>query len=301
MVLVAVPLLILLAGLVAIAIAQQSRAFSDALVRFFFPYLPVYGLIGRAIDKAITGLASWISNRVGHFFTAHEARIVAWFGGLLWYVKLVFEASTWPGDLLFQVTRWLLETKIPQLIRALVRHIAGEAHVAKAVATGTVQTVYKVVKLAKADARAAVIAAFPGLALELPALRWLYKHWRLVAAVVAGAAGAIAIPIPGVGGIERGERAIKKRLSRVEKLLGVTAIAAVMARVLHVSPKCLRDGNVGRTARALCGMDTGLLDSLLFDVLAVAGVLSVVEFAEGCRTVEDEAVKLMSGLVKEWP
>ena len=121
--------------------------------------------------------------------------------------------------------------------------------------------------------------------------------------------GAQAIPdvwhlpgFPGVWhGLTRRFARIHWRLSRLEKLLTATGLAAVMAAVLGVTTSCLRRGNVGKTARRICGMDTSLLDALLLDGLAIVGTLSVVEFAEELRAVEDEAVKIMGALVTEWP
>lgn len=110
--------------------------------------------------------------------------------------------------------------------------------------------------------------------IELPYLKdwqWLHRHWRaLTEAIGAAGAGAVAGRFPWVhvfprlGALERFEATTKKRLHRLEKLLGVTALAAAMANVLGLPNwRCLTRGNVGRTARALCGIPTHLLNDLL--------------------------------------
>jgi hypothetical protein len=94
---------------------------------------------------------------------------------------------------------------------------------------------------------------------------------------------------------------LEKRMHRAEGWLAVGTLAVVMGQVLGVSARCLRSGNVGRTVRRLCGMDVGLLEDLLAGTVLLAGALSVVEFAEELRALEDEAVAVMGALVKEWP
>lgn len=127
--------------------------------------------------------------------------------------------------------------------------------------------------------------------------------------VIVKQIGAQAIPdvwrIPGFPdvwhGLTRRFARIHWRLSRLEKLLTATGIAAVVATMLGVTSRCLRRGNLGRAARSVCGLDAGMFESLLGDLIAITSVLSVVEFATELRTVEDEAVAIMGRLVREWP
>lgn len=93
----------------------------------------------------------------------------------------------------------------------------------------------------------------------------------------------------------------EKRLHKVEGLFAAGVFAAVLANALGVATRCIRRGNLGKTARSVCGMDGNLLDSLLTDALAIVGVLSVVEFANELRAVEDEALSIMGKLVREFP
>ena len=120
---------------------------------------------------------------------------------------------------------------------------------------------------------------------------------------------AVAIPgahaIPGlrkdVGALWKWRTRAEKRLRRVEGLFAAGVMAAVIANVLGVATRCLRRGNLGRSARSVCGADGSLIDSLLGDLLAITSVLSVVEFARELRAIEDEAIGIMGALVREWP
>lgn len=101
--------------------------------------------------------------------------------------------------------------------------------------------------------------------------------------------------------LEARESRLAKRLGRVEGLFAAGVLAAALANVLGVTTKCLRSGNVGKVARRICGMDANLLQSLLLDSLAIASVVSVVEFAEDLRAIEDEAVAVLGAMIREWP
>jgi hypothetical protein len=127
----------------------------------------------------------------------------------------------------------------------------------------------------------------------------------MIAAAIAGA-GAIALPLPHVmprlRDLERSRVNIWKRLTRLEKLLGVTAFAAAMARVLGLgSARCLRDGNIGRAARRWCGLDPSLVEALLADLALVAGTLSIVELAKETQRVAPIVATSLVYLADESP
>lgn len=70
------------------------------------------------------------------------------------------------------------------------------------------------------------------------------------------------------------------RLSRLEKLLGVAGMAAVMANVLGLPNwRCLTRGNVGKTARALCLLSPKALEGLLgliIDLLVIEDICTII-------------------------
>jgi hypothetical protein len=142
---------------------------------------------------------------------------------------------------------WLTKLIGQEIAKALPK----VGHIAKAAATSTVTVVEKIPRaidrrLTKAE-----------------------KTLGALAAAIAALGGAIHLPHPVAtpGAVWRGltKRMVRaeRRLRRLEALFGAAAMAAVMANVLGVSVRCLRSGNVGRAARALCGFDKWLLDLLL--------------------------------------
>lgn len=71
----------------------------------------------------------------------------------------------------------------------------------------------------------------------------------------------------------------QRRLARLEKLLGVAGMAAVMANVLGLPNwRCLTRGNIGKVSRALCGLGTVALEDilgLLVDALILEDICSI--------------------------
>lgn len=301
MVLLLVPVAVLLVAFVALAVSQQSHAWADAIVGWAFGWLAFLPFVGKAVEPAVVALAKWISAKLGNIYVAQVQHVVHWVSGLAAYVKFMADtALEWPTDLVI-FARWLLTQEIPALVKSLPNAVTKVVHQTVTRVARVERTVVRVGHLTPAIVRAAVAAAFPGIALSLPSLRWLRKHWAQLAALLAAGAGAIALPWGGIGRIERRTLNLGKRLSKVEKLLGVSAFAAVLARVLQVSTRCLRDGNLGRGARQVCAADSSLITSLLGDLIAIVGVISVVEFAEALREIEGEAVAILAAGIREFP
>ena len=189
---------------------------------------------------------------------------------------------------------WLLDVYLPRLFKT-IPHIAGQ--VIHQVVTRVVRverTVVKLPKLSKAAARALVSAAVATYIHPfLSDLRWLQRHFHALTAVLPR-----ALPIPTVPAIPH----LRARIKRLERLVAVGVGVGLVARALaRLRVGWIRCNKVGRLGRAVCGMDDSLLDALLLDALAIFSVVSVVEFANGLRAVEDEALAIMGKLVREWP
>jgi hypothetical protein len=122
-------------------------------------------------------------------------------------------------------------------------------------------------------------------------------------------AAPVALPIPlgiprlrhRVKDVEDEVRNLRKSLRHPATWIGAAAAAGIIANALGLSKRCVRRGNLGRAARQVCGMDSSLLGTLLSDALVIAGAISVVEFAEGLLTIEDEAVGILSAGIREFP
>jgi hypothetical protein len=105
--------------------------------------------------------------------------------------------------------------------------------------------------------------------------------------VVKTAAVAIpgAIALPGIRkeiyGLTRRNLRINWRLRRLEALLTVAGIAAMLAKTWGVSLRCVRrNGPIGRVARHLCGLDNWLLDFLLLGAVEAFIATDLCDFSD---------------------
>lgn len=95
---------------------------------------------------------------------------------------------------------------------------------------------------------------------------------------------AVGIPLPRVGALERDVTGVEKwiRAHRDAVTAGAlaAAVAATLARLGLSSSRCSR---VQKYNKAICGMNDGLLDSLLADALVIGSTISIVELAKECQ------------------
>lgn len=290
----ATPFILLAAYLVVFGLTPSQRAASDGIVS----WLKSFGAVGRLIAgptaELAVKLARWITHRIGEAFGDVEHLAASWLSGVYQYYDLVItNALEWPLWV-WRLQRWLLDVELPKLARA-VPHLA--TRVVHAVTTRVIRverTIVKLPKLSKAQAKALIGAAVATFIHPfLSDLQWLRRHFHALTAVIPR-----ALPIPHVPTFPN----IWKRLRALERKLATpVGIAAVIAALGRLGLGWIRCNNVRRVGKSVCGFDSNLLDTLLLDGLAIFGAVSVVEFANGLRAIEDEAIGIMGKLVREWP
>lgn len=288
------PFVVIVAGLVVIGLASMAQSQSSGFVGWLEQTLGRAAVFVIPSAQAIIDLTRWISGKLGDHFAGIERLTVGWIGGLYSYVERVGAMTLlWPLEL-FKVTYWLIWHEIPRMVKALPTAAGRVIHQTVTRVVKVERTIVKLPKLSKAQARALIGAAVATyIAPYLAMLRWLRSHFHALTAVLPH-----TLPIP----FGRTIAGIRARLRRLERSLpAAVGIAAVIAAIGRLGLGFLRCGNVKKMGKRVCGMDTSLLDSLLLDTLAIFSVLSVVEFTHELRSVEDEALKLMGRLVKEFP
>jgi hypothetical protein len=131
---------------------------------------------------------------------------------------------------------------------------------------------------------------------------------RRVLPAIRAAEHAIAVTIPReLGRIRARERAAERAIrhpsrawiKRIWRAGWVLVGAGLMVRFLTRKFPYLFCRNSTNALKAVCGMDSLLLDALLLETTAIVGAISVVEFAKDLQEVEGEAVDLLRGLIKE--
>jgi len=255
----------------------------------------------RGVDNAMLHTLGFAASKsehaAGYFF--HGAAVIQEWG----WRELRHLARETEGTL-----DWLAKIHVPKLAKyafplALVtsliyRIVRAELHKVKP----------QTAKVAHAAAHAATVPFTTTVVIpHLGELRWIHSHWRAIAraaALAAVAPATVALPtvhvLPRIKALERWDGYTRKRLRRLEKLLGVTGFALLMARVLGVSSRCVRSsGPIGRVAKALCGLESDLLAGLLLGLAIVETPISIEELAHEYASVIDDVVKGVGKLVSE--
>jgi hypothetical protein len=252
---------------------------------------PQGSFITRAALKVVSlaaGGVLWIVNQVDHAVSkaaSHASAAVAhWFHGIAAWLTHVFTAAE---DFALDVAHGferLVEHTIPREIRAATRPL------------------WRGIDALEHDL-SRLIARLRAFERGIDRL----ITTRILPAIRA-AEHAIAVTIPRelghirsrVGQLEHDlthpSRAWLKRLAA--SLWGV-ALFGLLIRTLARRFPWLFCRKVSGVGRRLCGLDQGLLDSLLMDTVLIAGTISVVEFAKDLQAIEKPAVDLMAGFIRE--
>jgi hypothetical protein len=119
-------------------------------------------------------------------------------------------------------------------------------------------------------------------------------------AVAVPDVGALPRVIPRVGRLEREVTDGLARLRDFARRFGpAAALATVAVAVARLGFGWVRCSKVGRVGKRLCGINEGLLDSLLADALLIAGAISIVTLARAALAAEDEIIGYVRRSVRE--
>lgn len=226
----------------------------------------VVGALQASIEASDLAMGYWFHQ---------SARLQGWIGDEVW--KLSRDT--------YSFGQWLVHTYVPTYVHGLTDVLHGATSTLTKTVTRVERVTVHVTKIIRVEAKSAANQAVHTAAKAVP----------------IALAPPLAIPRlwHGIDELRAKFPSITKRLGRVEALLGAAAMAVAMANVLGVSARCLRSGNIGKTARRLCGLDTALLEGLLGGLIVLEGGFSVRELAQGLLDVEDELVAGISLLVTE--
>src|SRR5947207_1855996 len=295
-----IALLDILALVVLLGLLWTYKHTLGAVITFLVDHTKIHTPIGsfsllfplesanNAILAGMSSAALGLEVAAGRMF--HALGVI--FG---WMVNLALYSAT----TLQHSVDWFKHIHLPRYAKWAIRAAFPLAWLTKLIAQEVRKILPKAWHIAKAVAHdAAAIARHPVRAIEADIAKIERKVGALARAVGAYAGTLVPPlhfphPLKWLRDIRKDITRIHKRLGKLEAGVAAGVFAVTMANVLGVSARCLRKGNVGKAARRVCGMDSTLLDFLLADLLAIAGVVSVVTFAEALREVEDEAVKIM--------
>jgi hypothetical protein len=289
-----VPFILLAAYVVVFGLTPSQRAASEGIVSWLKSFGRLGAFFAGPAGELAVKLTRWITHKIAEAFGDLEHLATTWFSAIFqYYDKVITNALEWPLWV-WRLQRWLLDVEIPKLVR-LATHApsAITTTITKRLQPIT-RTIVRLPKLTKAQATALVSAAVATyIHPYLAQLRWLRAHFHALTAVLPR-----VIPIPHVPTFPN----IWRRLRALERKLAPAAVTAlVVAALARMGLSWIRCNKTKRVGKAICGLDESLVDKFLLDALAIFGVLSIVEFAEGLVAIEDEAVGIMGRLVREWP
>jgi hypothetical protein len=132
---------------------------------------------------------------------------------------------------------------------------------------------------------------------------------RTVAAMIAAAVGVIEAPhlphlrLPGaLRDLGKWRTRVNGRLRNLERgLAGVSAVALVGTALGRLGLNWIRCRRVGKVGKAVCGMDSQLLGSLLADATLIIGTISLVELTRGTQRLMPAITDATGYLVREAP
>jgi hypothetical protein len=281
----AIPIVVLLALLVSVGMASAQRPISGGFIKWASHAFAKIPLLGGFTIEQIVRMDRYITHQLGRFFNAVEHHGVKWFTELGHYVQVMgYWSTAWSGVLTTEI-KFLRRYVIPRAIKARTQPIARQAAAAEAQAKAAAGIAHRVPKVVKAHDRIVPVTKIERVAMPHAAeWAWIHKHYAELQHTVLGAATeAIAVPLPHapawVGRTARQVRAHQRRLARIEALLGIGAIAALLARTLGVSVKCARPGgNLGRIARSICGAPSWLIRFIVAGAIEAFAVADLCEF-----------------------
>lgn len=118
--------------------------------------------------------------------------------------------------------------------------------------------------------------------------------------IPAAISNAVAVPWGAIGQLRKGEEAARANIAKLRRyVVGAGAAALVAGAIGRLGFGWARCSRVGRLGRAVCGMDDGLLESLLAGALLIASTISIVEFAKSCQAFTDAVEAPLKDFVRE--
>jgi hypothetical protein len=306
-VLAGVALIALLALFVAYGFSQLARGQAGGFLGWLEGVAITASGVGLFVTKQILRLTSWLTHELGKHYQQIEHVGVQWVAGLSQYLKLMAQATVPWAFTLSQALYWLVRSEIPRLLRALPTRVERVVKSVGKEVTVIRKTVYKFPKLSKAQVQAALAAVLPASLLgDFALLRWIRNHFTAIRHAAAHA-GEIALPLPRIITRDlpvpwgRTITQIRKRLHRLEGLFGVTVLATAMAGVLGLPNwRCLTRGNIGKTARALCGLPANILNDflgLLIDFLVINDICQIITLLDNAFSVIEQPLADFVGVV----
>lgn len=283
---------LLLTAFVAYGLAFLSRSAAGGQFGWLSGFLAItIGPVGWVASQVVN-LTKWLTHSIGSHFKAVEWHAVGWLSAMADYLDYTGESIAGIAYDLSHVVHWLVGVEIPKLVKAIPGEVGKVVHYVTTRVTHIERTIVKLPGLTRAQIRAAVAVAIPGvIAHDLPYFDWLKKHLKALERVIAGAGGAV---LGGLLHLPRDLIGIRKRLGRLEKIIaGSLGVTIVVAALTKLGLNWIRCNNWRRVGREVCAADPSLI-SELFGLGITAAVIvdfrGIVKLAQSVETVTAKGI-----------
>lgn len=304
--LLAIPLIVLLALFVSMGMATLQRSVSGGFIAWAANAMRKVPLFGGFTTDQIIKMDRYITHQLGRAANAVTHQGIKWLLDLAHYQEVVgYWSLYWPIALYHEVQK-LLHHDIPTAVDARTKPLAKKVADAQAAAKAASFAANDAHHFAKATDRTKDVTRIERVAMpHAGEWDWIHDHFntlkKAVAGAVAGAAGAV---LPHAPALPNPFADIRKKLGSLRKDLvywtTATGAAVLVARALGgVTAKCVKKGNIGKAARAFCGLDSLIANAILADLAIMTGTLSLVEFAKQLQRAEPLIATSLAYLVDD--
>lgn len=279
-----ITLAVVLTGFVAYGLAVMQRGQGGGFLNWIVSQATAVAKTVEWAAEQVVPLTKFLTHELGQAFNAVYQQIAQWLSGIEDGARLAADAVYHTALAMARWNQWLVSTYLPRVIHPVTttvnKVVSSTTKVVKVIQRDAVT----LTKATKAYIRAAVAVAIPGaLVPELPLLKWIRQHWKRI---VAGAAG-LSIPW-----LHPWRIATDKRIKRLEKLLGLSGLAALVTATFGAEVlRFLRCRNTRGIAKTWCGANLNALENLFLGLLAVVGGFGLIEFGQAMQGVIGEGVK----------
>jgi hypothetical protein len=285
----AIPLAVLLAGLVLLALARTAQAWARPLVEIITAnhhnlIVHILTLPVRLITRVVLPGVNYVTHKLTVAASHYMHPVAHWFDALSAFALGSAVAVGLFAERTALAFERLTTHVIPREIGRAVRPVERKA------------------------LKALGLAGLTAAALHHLARQLRHAIYHDVLPRMAHFAHAIDVAIPReLGRIGHRVRDLEHDLThpgtrwlrRIATAMFVTTLAGLMFKaILHRWP-WLRCAKVKRVGGRMCGMDDGLITSLLFDASVISGTISIVAFARELQELEGEAVHLIRDFIAE--
>lgn len=246
------------------------------------------------ITEQVVPLTSYILHELGHTFNVAYSTAARWVGGLENYVQMTGAAAVNLGLALNDWTKWMVYHYVPSLVHGVTAPVTKVIHGATVRIVKIERTIVKVPSLTRAQVKALVAVAIPGIvAKELPYFEWLKQHLKALERAIAGTLPHPTLDLAG----------IRARLKKLEKVSATSLVAGTVALALaRLGATWIRCNNWKRIGRAGCQMSPNAITQLLGLAAGLAVIesnLSIVTLAEEMLKVEEFMIGTLKATFSE--